>query len=96
MNTRFHPDWNGLVWSPAFPTMMQEFLLGSKPFDPSYLAMDPVQIIPEQPIQNKGQINPTVSNSQQPLSHWIWSLLLVLLIIERAIVFYQTKNKSHA
>ncbi|OYU53995.1 MAG: hypothetical protein CFE25_18100 [Chitinophagaceae bacterium BSSC1] len=95
MNTRFHPDWNGLVWSPAFPSLMQEFLLGSKPFDPSHLAMDPVQILPEQHIQNQGQNSPTVSTSQQPLSHWIWGLLLVFLIIERVIVFYQTKNKTH-
>ena len=96
MNTRFHPDWNGLVWSHAFPTMMQEFLLGSKPLDPSQVAMDPIQIIPEQSISIKGQINLTISTSQQPLSNWIWSLLLVLLIIERVIVFYQTKNKTHA
>jgi len=96
MNTRFHPDWNGLVWNTAFPTMMQEFLLGSKPFNPSQVAMDPVQIIPEQSIPIKGQINLAVSTSQQPLSNWIWSLLLVLLIIERVIVFYQSKNKTHA
>lgn len=95
MNTRFHPDWNGLVWSPAFPSMMMDFLLGSKPFDPSHVAMDPVQIIPEQPIQNKGQINSTVSTGQQPLNHWVWGVLVVLLIIERVIVFYQTKNKNH-
>lgn len=96
MNTRFHPDWNGLVWSPTFPSMMMDFFLGSKPFNPSHVAMDPVQILPEQAFQNKWQINPTVSAIQQPLSHWIWSLLLVLLIIERVIVFYQTKNKTHA
>lgn len=96
MNTRFHPDWNGLVWSPIFPSMMMDFLLVSKPFNPSQVAMDPVQILPEQAIQQKGQINPSVSTIQQPLSHWIWSLLLVLLIIERVIVFYQTKNKPHA
>ncbi len=95
MNTRFHPDWNGLVWSPAFPSMMMDLLLGSRPFEPSQLAIDPVQLLPEQPIQNRGQINPRVSTSQQPLSHWIWGLLLVLLIIERGIVFYQTKNKTH-
>jgi hypothetical protein len=95
MNTRFHPDWNGLVWSPAFPSMMMDFLFGSKPFDPSHVAMDPVQILPEQPIQNMGQNNSTVSASQQRLSHWIWGLLVVLLIIERVIVFYQTKNKTH-
>lgn len=96
MNTRFHPDWNGLVWSPAFPSMMQEFLLGSKPFDPRHVAMDPVQILPQQIDKNRGQIDPTVSTSQQPLDNWIWGFLVVLLILERVIVFYQSKNKTHA
>lgn len=96
MNTRFHPDWNGLVWSPVFPSMMMDFLLGSRPFDPSHLAIDPEQIQPEQPIQNKDQTNLNVSASKQPLSNWIWGLLVVLLIIERGIVFYQSKNKTHA
>jgi len=95
MNTRFQPDWNGLVWSPAFPSMMMDFILDPKPFDPSHLAIDPNQILPEQPIQNKGQINPLHLNSEQPLDNWVWSLLLVLLIIERVIVFYQSKNKTH-
>lgn len=96
MNTHFHPDWNGLVWSPAFPTMILDLLLGPKSFDPGQLAMDPLQILPQQGIQNKAQINPQVSNSQQPLNSWIWFLLVVLLIIERVIVFYQTNNKTHA
>jgi hypothetical protein len=95
MNTRFHPDWNGLVWSPVFPGIMMQFLLDSKPFNPTFLAMDPVQILPEQQIQKNGQMNQRGSTSQQPLDIWFWSLLVVLLIIERVIVFYQSKNKTH-
>lgn len=95
MNTRFHPDWNGLVWSHAFPSIMMPFLLGTKSFDPNNLAMDPSQILPEQMNQQNTTNDQPISKIQQSLDPLIWALLLLLLLIERAFVFYQSKRKSH-
>ena len=95
MHTRFHPDWNGLVWSPAFPAIMMPFLLGSKSFDPSLLAIDPSQILPDQTTAQNEISNRTKLANQPTLGPLIWTVLLVLLIFERAFVFYHAKNKSH-
>lgn len=95
MHTRFHPDWNGLVWSHAFPGIMMPILLGSKPFDPKNLAMDPSQIIPQQMNQHKATLNDSVTINQPSLEPFIWILILILLILERAFVFYQSKQKRH-
>jgi hypothetical protein len=94
LNTHFHPDWNGLVWSPAFPQIMLSVLEGQKLFDPENLPMDPQQILPES--TNDTSATPLKWSSQnKPTSVWIWSILLLLLIIERILVFYSSKNKAY-
>ena len=95
LNTHFHPDWNGLVWSPAFPQIMLSILKGQESFDPGSLAMDPQQIVPEYINDASLKTALKLSSQNKTPSVWIWSFLVVLLIIERILVFYSSKNKAY-
>ncbi|HQR92596.1 MAG: hypothetical protein B7Y15_09280 [Bacteroidetes bacterium 24-39-8] len=94
LNTHFHPDWNGMVWSPYFPQIIKSVLEGQKLFDPENLPIDPQQILPESTNETTSTTALKRSSQNKTSSVWIWSTLLLLLIIERILVFYSSKNKA--
>jgi len=91
INTHFHPNWNGLVWNPVFPYWIMDLLL-PQTNEQLMLPIDANQIIPTyQAPSSTGFLAGRASNSNK-VAIGIWWALLILLMVERGIVFYQTKN----
>ena len=103
--SHFDPAWNGLVWSPRFPILLQDLLIapadeigigkGSYADAQDLRVLDPAQIIPQKSLPDS-----LVTKSGQPLpaidlTPICWILLLLIFVTERILSFRSTKIKTN-
>ncbi|MHA4806498.1 BatA domain-containing protein [Flavitalea flava] len=101
--SRFDPAWNGLVWSPSFPLLLQQLIVDPVVFDPAaflYLPdrdlrmLDPLQILPQQ-NQSRPASKMTSSTGTIDLARGTWVLIFILFLLERIISLSGSKKKSN-
>lgn len=103
--SHFDPAWNGLVWSPRFPILLQDLLTapadgigigqGSSAGDQDLRVLDPAQIVPQKSlagglVTERGQPLPTID-----LTPVCWILLLLIFVTERILSFRSPKIKTN-
>lgn len=91
--SRFNPQWNNLVWHPAFPQLLYNLLYGEK---------DNVAIVMDKRMMDASQMQPSfikeekknnqkVLHDQKDLSQAFWLAAFFLFLLERVIAFKQNK-----
>ncbi|MBV9986076.1 MAG: BatA domain-containing protein [Chitinophagaceae bacterium] len=92
-NSRFDPQWSGLVWHDQFPQLIAGLLLDNDPRvdSRSLVAIDPQQLQPQ--LVNEELILPKEkTEAALTLDTILWLLAMAVLLIERLISF-QTKRR---
>lgn len=84
--TRFHPQWNGLVWQETFPQAIMNLLF---PPDDSRVpsGFDQRLINPKQlmPTQTQRIAQPVIARQNFRLHELLWALAALLFVIERGL-----------
>ena len=93
--SHFDPAWNGLVWNPSFPMLLQELLFARE--EPAIRhdrrVLDITQIQPlhrEEPALSFRSATP--EEGQVDLASVCWLLIVLLFLTERLVVFAHPKR----
>jgi len=107
--SHFDPAWNGLVWSPRFPVLLQDLLFRNDDVDfiskdRDYRMLDPAQILPQKISAEEGNApmagQPGWPADRRPsdaidLAPACWVLIFLLFLAERMLSFRSPKLNSY-
>lgn len=99
--SRFDPAWNGLVWSPTFPILLQDLLVGRRadPAEHDSRVLDPEQVAPLENHGTEDKGDPagvlsgdlseraTLPSVAIDLAPVCWVIIFLLLLAERLISY---------